>query len=95
MRAVVAARQRPRKVRQVARAPRRDVLALAAVRPARGAPDRQHDGDPARGGVSNELVEIVEAVGGVKRVRRACGLAGSGSRPVDGRSHNRGVVLPR
>ena len=66
----VALRDGARERGQVAQPPRQEVRRLAAVRPLRRAPDRDQDLQVARLRVPDELVEIVEAVGRVERVRR-------------------------
>ena len=87
----VAPRDRVSEVRQVGVVLRGEVLAPAAVRPARRSPDRQHDLHPAELGVGDELVEVVEAVGRVVGVARARRPRRGDLRPVQGRTDDLSV----
>ena len=91
MSARVAVGDRPSEVREVVRARWRHVRAVAAVRPPRSAPDRDHHLKPVPLSVPHEIVEVAEPVGRIERVRPRLGAARGDRAPVRDRADHRRV----
>lgn len=94
MAAGVAPRQRGGEAAQVAEAGGQAVRAGTGVRPGGGAPDGDQDVHAPELRLPHEVVDVVEAVGGVERVGGTGRPDGSGARPVDDGAHEAGVRLP-